>query len=235
MNRALMIALLRQRLASPMRLLLLFFAFFPPIGMATLTMSLSVVNSLAYFFALVLAAGAIGQDVSSGVLQLTFARPVTRPAYVISRWFAAAAGAATLAIAQLLIATALLAARGALPGALDLLSFALADIVAAATGAAVMIGLSSLVGGLGDVALFGLATISLQVGHWIATLKGWTYVVTALAEIQRTIQPAISFGWIAGRGAPAWTDLVTAISTIVLGLCVAIVVVNRKELTYAAD
>ena len=33
-----------------------------------------------------IAAGTIGQDVSSGVLQLLFARPVRRSEYVLSRW-----------------------------------------------------------------------------------------------------------------------------------------------------
>jgi hypothetical protein len=98
-----------------------------------------------------------------------------------------------------------------------------------------MIALSSLVGGLGDVALFALATMSVQIGKSIAMMRGWTFVAAALNEVGRTLQPSPDFAWIAGRGAPAWTDLVIAASTIALGLCVAIVVVNRKELSYAAD
>jgi ABC-type transport system involved in multi-copper enzyme maturation permease subunit len=234
-NREIVLALWRQRLASPMRLLFLFSAFFPAVGIAVLTGSLGVVHGLAYFFALVLAAGAIGQDVSSGVLQLTFARPLPRPVYVASRWFAAGAGGAALALAQLLLVALLLAARGMAPAAPELFSYALTDVTAAFTAAAVMIALSSLVGGLGDVALFAIATLSMQLGKSIAMMRGWTFAAAALAEGERTLQPALDFAWVTGHGAPAWTDLVTAASTIALGLCVAIVVVNRKELSYAAD
>ncbi len=235
MNREIVVTLWRQRLASPMRLLLLFFGFLPPMGIAMLTLSLGAVHGMAYLFALVLAAGAIGQDVSSGVLQLTLARPVTRSAYVTSRWFAAGAGGAALALAQLAGAALLLAVRGAAPAGLELLAAALTDLVAAFTGAAVIVALSACVGGLGDVALLVLALMSAQVGRWIATFRGWTFVVGALAELDRTLQPQLHLEWIAGRGVPEWTGLVAALSTIALGLAVAILVVNRRELSYAAD
>lgn len=235
MSTALVMALWRQRLASPMRMLLLFAAFVPPMGFAALTGSIGAVKGLAYFFALVIGAGAIGQDVSSGVLQLTFARPLPRPAYVVSRWFAAGAGGALLAFAQLLMVTLLLAARGMMPGATDLLLMAVTDVVLAFTAAAVIVALSSLLGGLGDLAIFALTSMAVGIGKPVAMMRGWTYVAAALDEVGRTLQPAVDFGWIAGRGAPVWTDLATAASTIALGLCVAIIVVNRKELSYAAD
>jgi hypothetical protein len=218
-----------------MRLLMLAAMWMPAVGFSVLTMSLAAVKGSGYFFALVLAAGAIGQDVSSGVLQLTFARPVKRSTYVLSRWFAAGAGGAVLGLLQLAATALLLGARGAWPGPLPLVSLALGDIVMAFTAAAVMVGLSSLVGGLGDLALFALATISLQLASGVAGLRGWTLAHTLLDEAQRTLQPRVDFAWLAGQGAPAWTDLVTAVSTTALFLLVAIVVLNRKELSYAAD
>jgi ABC-type transport system involved in multi-copper enzyme maturation permease subunit len=45
--------------------------------------------ALAGYYGVVFAAGSIGQDVSSGTLQLLLARPVTRPQYVVNRWLGA--------------------------------------------------------------------------------------------------------------------------------------------------
>ena len=120
MNVTLVSALLRQRLASPMRMFILFALTVPALGISALTGAFAPVVGGGYWFALVLAAGAIGQDVSSGVLHLTFARPVTRSSYVLSRWGAAAAGGFALALARLLLACALLSLRGAAPGPAEL-------------------------------------------------------------------------------------------------------------------
>ena len=235
MNRAIVTALWRQRLGSPLRLLLLAAAFLPPLGIAVLMRSPTPVLGTASFFALVLAAGAIGQDVSSGVLQLTFARPVTRAAYVTSRWFAASTGGALLFLAQLALTLVLLAARSASPDGLDMVAAALTGVTAAFVAAAVMVALSACVGGLGDVALYALAVIAIPVARQVAMMRGAPWVVTVLDEVHRTLQPAPSFAWFAGHGGPAWTELVAAASTVALGLAIAIALVNRKELSYAAD
>jgi ABC-type transport system involved in multi-copper enzyme maturation permease subunit len=234
-NRALVTALWRQRLTSPMRMLLLFAVFFPPLGLAALTGSIAPLHGLASFFAMVLAAGAIGQDVSAGVLQLTFARPVSRPVYVTSRWFAAGAGGFAIGLAQLALGALVVAARGAGLDALDLLVMMLTSLIGAFTGAAVLVALSSLVSGLADVALFAMAFIGLPIAKQIALFRNWPIAATAIGELSRTLQPSPNLGWIAGHGVAQWTDLVTAFSTIALALTVAILGVNRKELSYAAD
>jgi hypothetical protein len=234
-NLAIVTALWRQRLTSPMRLLLLLATFFPPLALTALMATPAPLHGLASFFAMVLAAGAIGQDVSSGVLQLTFARPVSRPSYVTSRWFAAGAGGFAIALVQLALAMLVLAARGAMPGAPLLFVMALTSLVAAFTGAAVMIAFSSLVNGLGDVAIFAMAFIGLPIARTIAAGRGWYMAASAIGELSRTLQPSPDLGWIAGLGTPQWTDLATASSTITLALAVAIVAVNRKELSYASD
>lgn len=234
MNRALVVALLRQRLASPMRLVLLLMLIVPGLGAALLTHSLTPVAGSGYWFALILAAGAIGQDFSSGVLHLTFARPVTRPTYVLSRWFAAAFGAFALSLAQVIPVALTVAANG---GERPLAAFAavtLENFVLAAAGAAVMVCLSSLVDGLGDVGLFALGTFTLEVGRMLATFKHWSAVEGVIGELQKTLHPQVSFGWLAGQGSPEWTGLAIAASTIALGLAIAIVRVNRRELSYAA-
>jgi hypothetical protein len=234
MNATLVSALLRQRLASPMRMFILFALAAPALGIAALTGTLVPVVGGGYWFALVLAAGAIGQDVSSGVLHLTFARPVTRSSYVLSRWFAAAAGGFALALARLLLAAALLALRGAAPNLTELCAAALEDALLAPVGAAVMVMLSAFVDGLGDVALFALSTLGLQVGHMVAQAKDWTIADRALVELQRTLKPELTFPWLSGHAGQLWNPYVAALSTITLALAVAILAVNRRELSYAA-
>ena len=234
MNAALISALLRQRLSSPMRLFILFALFVPSIGLAVFTNTFGAVAGGGYWFALVLAAGAIGQDISSGVLHLTFARPVTRPAYVTSRWFAAAAGGFALALARLLLTSALLAMRGAAPEPLVLCAAVIQDALLASVAAAIMVLFSALVDGLGDVAVFALSTLGLQIAHGLAQMRGWTLADRAIVELQHTLQPALNLAFLSGHGAPQWSGLVTAASTVALALGLAILAVNRRELSYAA-
>ena len=234
MNVALVSALLRQRLASPMRMVILFALFAPPIGAAALTGSLAPLMDGGYWFALVLAAGAIGQDVSSGVLHLTFARPVTRSSYVLSRWFAAAAGGFALALARLLLAAALLSLRGAAPSPSELCAAVLEDALLASVGASVMVMFSAFVDGLGDVAVFALSSLGLQIGHLMAQAKGWAIADRVLVELQRTLKPELTFLWLSGHPGQLWNPYVTAASTVTLALALAILAVNRRELSYAA-
>jgi ABC-type transport system involved in multi-copper enzyme maturation permease subunit len=235
MNVTLVSALLRQRLASPMRVFMLFALFVPGLVFAVFTNTFAAVAGGGYWFALVFAAGAIGQDVSSGVLHLTFARPVTRTGYVTSRWFAAAAGGFAVALVRLLLATTFLAMRGAAPEPLALAAAVAEDAVLASVAAAVMVMFSALAGGLGDVAIFALATLGLQISRGLTQLKGWTTADRVVVELQHTLQPALSLAFLAGQGAPAWSGLAAAASTVTLALAIAIVAVNRKELSYAAD
>src|SRR5919198_2264006 len=120
MNATLIVASIRQRLSSPIRMALLAALFvFPllPVAFAPAAGLWFLGDSLG--IALVLAAGAIGSDVSAGVLLLLFARPVRRSEYVLSRWCALGLGAALVRLGQIAIATAILAARGSAPAARD--------------------------------------------------------------------------------------------------------------------
>ena len=234
MNATLVSALIRQRLASPLRLALVLLFVLPGIGMATITRSLEPLQDSAYWLALVLAAGAIGQDVSSGVLHLTFARPVPRPVYVLSRWAGAALGGLALALLQLLAALVFMAGRGSLPPVTVVIAMAAQHALLAATAAAVMLACSSLADGLGDVALFAMGAFALQVGQLAARFKGWTTVVNVIEAVQGALRPEIGVAWIAAHGAPPWNGVVAALSTTVLALVVAIVRVRGRELSYAA-
>ena len=79
MNPTLITTFWRQRLSSPVRLVILFFMMTTPLLMLTAMpqMGLAALGE-ALPIGMLFAAGMIGQDVGSGVLQLVFARPVRR-------------------------------------------------------------------------------------------------------------------------------------------------------------
>ena len=235
MNPTLVLSFLRQRLTSPMRLVLLGLGFFSSLGIAVVTRQVGTLEGASTWFALILAAGAIGQEVSSGVLTLTFARPVSRASYVFSRWAGAGGFAAALGLVQIIAGLMAIVARGGtMPGGADLAALAIECVLLAFTAAAVMVMLSSLVNGLGDVGVWAIgSTVSALMGA-IAQAKQWTAIGRAAEEVQLVLMPKLHVGWIFGAGDPQVFALVSVLSTLAASLAVAVWVVNRKELSYAA-
>lgn len=234
MNPTLIGALLRQRLASRFRMLLLFMVT----GMPLVTLFFTGRGGLVqlgncYGAVLVLAAGMVGQDLSSGTLQLLLARPVTRTEYVLSRWGAAAGGTILVVLLQLGLALLIMASHGSTPPVRDTLVF-LGDNVAMAIGLAAVIALfSTLMPGLGDLGLLAIGFFTSLMLQGIGTMKQWPAALRASAEIQQFLSPELN---VAGLGlAPfPWLSVVAYLSTVTLCLALAIVVLNRKELSYAS-
>lgn len=235
MNATLVVTMVRQRLSSPIRLLMIGFLFVVSLGTVAVTRSVQPIEGMALVFGWILSAGAIGQEVASGVLTLTFARPLTRTSYVLSRWLGAGAMGAALGLAQLVLCLVVVGLRsGAAPATGDLAAFALEAVLLPFTGAAVFVLLSSIANGLGDV---GLWALGLFAGNLLATLgkfKQWPAVERTGQELGEFLYPHLRLGWLFGNGDPSWFALVSALSTVALCLAVAAWIVNRKELSYAA-
>jgi len=116
---------LRHRLRSPVRLALMFTAFaFSLLPVLIERSLLRLGETSAVMFAVIAAAGAIGQDVSSGVVQLTFARPVVRWRYVIARWLGATLLAGAAGVALVVAGMITVVARGGTFEPLDALRIA---------------------------------------------------------------------------------------------------------------
>lgn len=234
MNLTLVVSLLRQRLASPMRATILALmvllpptlaAMIPGVGISALGDGLPV--------AMLFAVGMIGQDVSSGVLQLVLARPVRRWEYVTSRWLSASLGASVASLVQIGLAWVWMASRGNAPepGAVALLAagreLQIFGVVA------VMALLSSLVGGLGDLALYAVFTI---LGGILAMVGQFTHSGAVLwtgRELGALLSPQIELAQIAA-GVVSWGEIATYASNLTLCLLLAVLVMNRKELSYAS-
>ena len=234
MNSTLITAFLRQRLTSPMRVGLLLLVSVFPLGAAAMMGTLAPLAGIASPVALILAAGAIGQDVSSGTLQLLLVRPVSRPSLLVHRWLAAVLGAVGIAMGTLVLGTVALLLRGTHPDALDLIRLVLESACSAAGSAAIMMMLSTLAGGLGDVGLFAAAVIVTQMVTGLATFEHWDWVLRACTEVQGVFSPQLSWEWMLHGTPPSWFAITSWASTLTLALAVGIARLNRRELSYAA-
>jgi ABC-type transport system involved in multi-copper enzyme maturation permease subunit len=233
-NRTLLVAFLRQRFTSPMRVGLLLIVTVFPLGAAIFANNLAPLAGPASVIALILAAGAIGQDVSSGTLQLLLVRPVSRPSVLLHRWLASVIAAVGITIVLLLLATLALLAHQTQPNALDLVRMVLEAACSAAGSAAVMVMLSTLVGGIGDVGLFVAAMIVTQMFSWLAMLERWDALARACNEVQGVLSPQLSWAWMLHGTPLSWFAITSWASTVTLALAVGIARFNRRELSYAA-
>jgi ABC-type transport system involved in multi-copper enzyme maturation permease subunit len=212
-NGTLIAAFLRQRLTSPMRVGLMLLITMFPLGAAIVMNSLAALGAMGGPLALILAAGAIGQDVSSGTLQLLLVRPVSRPSVLVHRWLAAVIGAVGITLATLALGTLALFARGTHPDALDLVRMVLENACAAAGSAAVMVMLSTLVGGLGDVGLFAAALVFTQLLVGLGMLEHWDVLIRVCTEVQGVLSPQLSWEWMTHHMPPSWFPITSWAST----------------------
>lgn len=236
MNLTLVLATLRQRFTSPIRLvILLLLGWMPMIPLLIAPRAGFAALGDCYFLALTLAAGMIGQDLSSGTLQLLLARPVTRAQYVFSRWGAVAAGTLMITVLQTVVAALIMALRGApVPWGEAALFLGNSALLALGT-AAVMALLSSLAAGIGDLGLLFMVFISAQVLEKVGMFKSWDWLVRGAGELLRVLKPELDLAPFFHGGPVAWLAVVSYLSTVTLCLGLAVVVMNRRELSYASS
>lgn len=235
MNATLIAAFLRQRLTSPMRLGLIFLMTVFPLGGVAIMGQLSVLAGIAGPIAFILAAGAVGQDLSSGTLTLLFVRPVTRLEYILSRWIAATLGALGLCLFTYLFAVGILLLRGTPPQAAAIAQLVLDATTTTAGSAAIMVMLSTLAVGLGDVGLWFGSLVIVQMLTVLAQFKQWAWLTRACGEVQHVLSPELSFAWAFQHTPPSWFAIASWASTVTLALALANLRMNRRELSYAVD
>lgn len=226
----------RQRATSPIRLLLLaMLCFMPLLGIAFMPGAGLALLGGAQAIILTLGAGMIGQDISSGVLQLLCARPVRRRDYVLSRWLGVAIAAAAISLFQLATACALLSSRGAMPTAQEIMLFGAGRVLESFGTAAVLALFSSLIGGFGDLAIYLLANLGAGVVQMVGQANGWSWLTRAGGEIVASLSPTIDLHRVIAASPTPWYPTVAYASTVVLCLALAIVALNRRELSYASS
>ena len=236
MNATLFVTALRQRFLSPIRMALvasifmfplLLLAFAPQIG-------LHVVQS-GTLYAFLLGAGLIGQETSSGVMQLLFARPVRRWEYVTSRWLAIAAAIAGLVLAQLAFASLILLARGEAAEPLDILYSFGDQLLPALCALSVLTLFSSFLSGIGDVAAMILSFITSQVLMAVGQVTQHPWLTRFGQEMLRFLAPQITLEAIQGWRSVPWFEWVSYLSTVSLCLAVSVMLINAREISYASE
>jgi hypothetical protein len=222
----------RERLSRPVVLVLLV------VGSALILAHVLVGNltelredlvSPVLVMALVFGAGLVGKDASSGALALMFTRPIKRWQYVFTRWIGAAVAATTFSLVHLALQFVLLFSRGqGVPAAaLGRASFEAATSSFGVT--ALLLALSTLVPGLGDLAL------------WIAlTLLPGLVVHVGVPQricdhLEQVAFPRLDWADAAGGGTSAWFAIASYASNVTLFLALAVWVMNRKQVSYATS
>ena len=234
MNPILIGAYWRERLSSPVRMVLAFAI----VGLNILTSAFTgspVPDAFsAVYLTLVLGGGAIGRDVSSGAIHLILVRPVRRSEYVLNRWLAVFLTTSLVVIVQGAIILLLLLAGGrGVP--FDMIALNLSEQILIIVGlSAVLIFLSSLVGGNGDVALFVVGFLMGSVISLIGSATQKTWLADIGHEITRFLIPRLELT----GGVESLTALAVPLASwgfsVTLCLALAILVLNRREFSYAS-
>lgn len=236
MNPTLIVALLQQRARSLPRMALVFSFFTLPLMVLAFARGAGLAPlHVGQAFAVLLGTGIIGQDASSGTLQLLFARPVTRAEYVISRWLGAALAASCLMVAQLAIGAGLLAMHHEMPGAKELLLFAGEQLLTVFGMVSVLLLFSTMLPGIGDVLALIVAGITGQALQLGAALFKAPWLARVGVELGRFVSPSLDLGALFGGGPVSWFEVVSYFSTVTLCVALAVVVMNRRELSYATE
>ena len=236
MSPALIAAFVQQRARSVPRMLLAFSLFTFPLLVLAIARGAGVAPlQTGQGFAVILGAGLIGQDVSSGTLQLLFARPVTRAEYVVSRWLGAALTASCLSAVQIAIGSVFLALHGAPPGGGQLAIVLGVQVLNAFGTVSVLLLFSTLLPGIGDVIAIFVAAATGQALQLGAALFRAPWLARAGQELVRFVNPSLDLGAIFGSGPVSWFEVVSYFSTVTLCVALAIVVMNRRELSYATE
>jgi hypothetical protein len=157
---------------------------------------------------------------------------VRRSEYVLSRWLSVAIAASGFAVLQIALAWMIVTARGAPLESNTVLLTMLQRVCEVIQITAVMAMFSSLVNGIGDLGLWFATTVFGAILQLAAQAKGWGWVGRVGTEINRIVGPDVGLVALAG-GTGGWSGLVTTLSIAGLALLIAVVLVNRKELSYA--
>lgn len=234
MNTTIFLTTLRQRFSSPGRMLLVAVVLLFPVGFAMLAGQAALAAARSGgVFAFLLGAGILGQESSSGVFQLLFARPVRRWEYVVSRWLAVSAAACVLVMVQVGLVCLVLASKG-LPDSRDLLVLVAEQMLSAIGTTSVILLYSAFLSGVGDVIGIMLTAIGGQVLNGIGQLRQSEALIRVATEITRFVTPQLALGSQWSNGVP-WFDLLSFLSTVAVSVAVAVVALNRREISYATD
>lgn len=200
-----------------------------------------------------LGAGIIGQNVSSGILSVLFARPMRRYSYVLTRWLALSVASSTLCLVLLVIEQ--VAGMAAFPGVspdFNTLCQAVERVSMCFGLSATFVMLSSFLPNVVNLFAWLVLCFTSNMIVEIAQLEPYllntnygTEWSRKLSEIvipickelavplQSLATPYIDLSHLAHATSISWFSVFTYFSNLSLCLLIAVLVMNRKEVSYA--
>jgi ABC-type transport system involved in multi-copper enzyme maturation permease subunit len=221
--RALTVATWRERLLRPIFAVLCLMVALTDVTSARL---MGELQDPALLLTLLIAGGSVGRDVTSGVLPLLFTRPLVRSRYVVAKWIASASAPALLSALTIGIEAIVLARAGQGVAGIEIADAIIKSVTLAFGISSVLVLFSTLVTGFADVFLWFILSALPSLAH--------KYIPQRFGdEWHAFFNPSID--WAATVGPPVgWFGLVSYVSTVTLCLGLAVVAINRKELSYAS-
>lgn len=234
MNATIVRSAWRERLSNPVRLGSLLGAFVLPLVTTMIDPEPQLAEAIwATGFAVILATGIIGLEISSGSLSLVFTRPIGRGTYVVSRWAAVALLATGFSILQLACQATMIQAGGhEIPMGLFLLD--VADRVSLSAGiAAVFVLLSTIGASVADLFLWTGANVLAQVLQAAGRLTATPVLNHGGRLLDRIANPRFDLYRLLFSSSVPWAEALQYLAILLLSLTIATFVLNRRELSYA--
>jgi hypothetical protein len=201
-------------------------------GYFTIAAEGSVSAGQGLWFVWIFGTGIIGKDVSEGVLNLLFSRPIKRAEYVFSKWMAVGFMATPVTWLYLAVGWGILWHMKAPPAWTDMgTSLVLALLICFGASAALVF-LSTLVPGFGDLALMFLILLAAQLLRWWVAGQPWPLVKWVLKNVGVFLFPASQWTGM-GLGDISLFDWIGYFAIVTIWLTLAVAMMNRKEITYA--
>jgi ABC-type transport system involved in multi-copper enzyme maturation permease subunit len=179
-------------------------------------------------FAVLLGAGVVGREVSSGALALVFTRPIRRRDYVLAQWMAVSVAAAVASIAAVAVGIG----RQGLGDAAGVSASVAGQLLASLGTAAVMVALSSFSRGYADAGLWlvTMGITSMVRLYGMSTSRAWASRVGH--DLQSLLMPTIDVEQLRQTVDLPLFAVVSYLSTVATAIAVAVWCLNRRELSY---
>lgn len=236
MNWRLVIGTLEEKISSPARLsaIAMFLAF--PVIQAYVGRADPTAWHLIMYYVFSLGTGIIGADVSSGVLQLIFTRPISRSAYVLSRWLGLVAAVLAVYAFQIIVTSGIMLSRGHSFSDINYGEHLMEAVLLTMALSAVIICLSSILTGYGDLRAILLLWLLQIVCEMFRNSEQHAELFSVLgSQISGVLIPSLDINLVLHGEPYGWLLIVPYVAVLVASLVIAIFVMNRKELSYAAS
>lgn len=234
MNRTIILTTLRERFSAPNRWFAAALLFAIPILTSSAPGAGARMPFLDVILVWLVGAGIIGEEISTGTILLVLSRPVTRRAYVLSKWAALAILSSGIFLAQAALGWALAVYLGRTPEITGVLAGAGQSVLRGCGAAAVLMPFSVAIAGGKEISAIMLGWALGSILEVWGKLKEWPWLVGAGNAVTRFLIPTVNLT-ATGTGfssLPGQTAIF--VLTVAGALAAAILLLERRELSYSA-